>query len=150
VIRFHLSLDVADVPAAVRFLRLLLGCEPTKVRADYAKFEPVDPPVVLSLTARPAGVTAGRLNHAGLRVGSSAELVAIQRRLEEGGVPTLREDGVECCYAKQTKFWVTDPDRTQWEVYVLEGDLPHRGAGIVPLGVVTGGTAACCGAEEPP
>jgi hypothetical protein len=36
---------------------------------------------------------------------------------------------VECCYARQTKFWVTDPDRTLWEVYTLDEDIDHRGAG---------------------
>jgi SAM-dependent methyltransferase len=43
-----------------------------------------------------------------------------------------REEGVECCYAKQTKFWVYDPDRTLWEVYTFDGDLEHRGAGQAP------------------
>ncbi len=41
-----------------------------------------------------------------------------------------REEGVECCYAKQTKFWVHDPDNTLWEFYTLDDDeLDHRGAG---------------------
>ena len=34
------------------------------------------------------------------------------RRLEEAGIATQRQEGVECCYAKQSKFSVTDPDRT--------------------------------------
>ena len=148
--RCHLSLYVTDPPATVRFLRLLLGCEPVKVGDDYAKFEPLGPPVVLSLTAPPSVVAAGRLNPAGLWGGSSAERIAIQRRPEEGGIRTLREDGVEWCYAKPNKFWATDPDATQSEVYVMEDDLPHGGAGVVPLGVVTGGPAACCAAEEGP
>src|SRR5205807_2071544 len=32
-------------------------------------------------------------------------------------------------YARQTKFWVTDPDQTLWEIYTLDEDLEHRGAG---------------------
>ena len=28
-----------------------------------------------------------------------------------------------CCYARQTKFWVTDPDRALWEIYVFHEDL---------------------------
>jgi len=44
-------------------------------------------------------------------------------------VRTTREEGVECCYAKQTKFWLHDPDGTLWEVYTLDGDIEHRGAG---------------------
>ena len=53
----------------------------------------------------------------------------MQERLERAGVRSQREEGVECCYARQTKFWVHDPDRTLWEVYTLDGDLDHRGAG---------------------
>src|SRR5207244_847380 len=55
--------------------------------------------------------------------------VALQERLERAGIRSQREEGVECCYARQTKFWVTDPDRTLWELYVLEEDIDHRGAG---------------------
>jgi SAM-dependent methyltransferase len=55
--------------------------------------------------------------------------VAAQRRLETAGISTQREEGVECCYARQTKFWATDPDGTLWEIYVFEGDIEHRGAG---------------------
>ncbi len=59
----------------------------------------------------------------------SAALVAVQMRLEQNGIHTRREEGVECCYARQTKFWVTDPDQTLWEIYTLEDDIDHRGAG---------------------
>jgi len=34
---------------------------------------------------------------------------------------------VECCYARQTKFWVTDPDRVLWEIYTLHEDIDHSG-----------------------
>jgi SAM-dependent methyltransferase len=83
---------------------------------------------VLSLepTARPTG---GPLNHLGFRMPDTQSLVAVQERLERAGVRTNREEGVECCYARQTKFWVTDPEGTLWEVYTFEGDLDHRGEG---------------------
>jgi hypothetical protein len=68
-------------------------------------------------------VNGGHLNHAGLRVRTSEELVEIQHRLEAAGMPTKREDGVACCYARQTKFWVSDPDRALWEIYVFHEDL---------------------------
>jgi len=55
--------------------------------------------------------------------------LAMQERLERAGIRSQREEGVECCYALQTKFWVTDPDQTLWEIYTLEGDLDHRGRG---------------------
>ncbi|HEY2252258.1 MAG TPA: hypothetical protein VGH74_14390, partial [Planctomycetaceae bacterium] len=52
-----------------------------------------------------------------------------QRRLELAGIHTEREEGVECCYARQTKFWVNDPDGGLWEFYTLDEDIDHRGAG---------------------
>jgi catechol 2,3-dioxygenase-like lactoylglutathione lyase family enzyme len=126
--RFHLSLNVSDLDRAVAFYRILFGKAPAKHYADYAKFELDDPPVVLSL--EPAGRgSGGALSHLGFRMSDSASLVAMQRRLEEAGIRSRREEGVECCYARQTKFWVTDPDQTLWEIYTLEEDLDHRGPG---------------------
>jgi catechol 2,3-dioxygenase-like lactoylglutathione lyase family enzyme len=124
--RFHLGLYAADLARSVRFYRALLGTEPARHAADLARFESDRPPLVVALYPgpQPAG---GALNHAGLRLPDAASLVAVQRRLEEAGIATQRQEGVECCYALQTKFWVTDPDRVLWEVYTFEGDLDHSG-----------------------
>ncbi len=127
-VRFHLSINVADLGKSVRFFKTLFGTEPAKHRDDYAKFELNDPPLVLSLEPNaPEG--RGALNHAGFRFSTSAALVEAQGRLELAGIHTEREEGVECCYARQTKFWVNDPDGGLWEFYVLDGDIDHRGAG---------------------
>lgn len=131
VTKFHLSLNVNDLGRSVEFLRTLLGVEPAKRRDDYAKFELSDPPMVLSLEPH-AFSGIGALNHVGFRMPDSQTLVEAQRRLEAAGIHTEREEGVECCYARQTKFWVTDPDGTLWEIYVFEGDIEHRGAGQSP------------------
>ena len=72
----------------------------------------------------------GTLNHLGIRLNDARQLVSVQERLEKAGVRSQREEGVECCYAKQTKFWVHDPDNTLWEFYTLDDDeLDRRGAG---------------------
>jgi catechol 2,3-dioxygenase-like lactoylglutathione lyase family enzyme len=63
----------------------------------------------------------------GLRLPDAAALVDIQRRLEEFGIATQRQEGVECCYSRQTKFRVTDPDRVLWEIYTLHEDIDHSG-----------------------
>lgn len=128
VTRFHLSLNVSDLERGIQFFERVLGEPPVKRRADYAKFEPASPPLVLSLTPH-APVPNGALNHAGFRFPDVASLTAAQTRLEQAGFAVQREEGVECCYAKQTKFWVRDPDDTLWEFYVLEGNLDHRGVG---------------------
>jgi SAM-dependent methyltransferase len=64
------------------------------------------------------------------RNANARQLVAAQERLEKRGIRSQREEGVECCYAKQTKFWIHDPDNTLWEIYTLDDDsLNHRGVG---------------------
>ncbi len=128
VVKFHLSLNVASLEQSVAFFETLFGREPAKCRPDYAKFELEEPPVVLSLEPHAPG-SSGALNHLGFRLADSSELVEWQRRLEMAGIKTQREEGVECCYARQTKFWVRDPDNNLWEIYVLEDDIEHRGAG---------------------
>jgi catechol 2,3-dioxygenase-like lactoylglutathione lyase family enzyme len=130
LLKFHISLNASDLDRSIAFYRVLLGVEPAKVREDYAKFELAEPPLVLSLIPGGGG---GNVNHAGLRVRTADELVEIQRRLESAGIVTQREEGVECCYARQTKFWVTDPDRMLWEVYIFHEDIDERGDGSVPV-----------------
>jgi catechol 2,3-dioxygenase-like lactoylglutathione lyase family enzyme len=127
-IRFHLSLNVSDLSQSIAFYRVLFGLTPAKARGDYAKFELDEPPLVLSLEPSAHG-SGGALNHLGFRMPDSASLVAMQRRLGEAGIHSRREEGVECCYARQTKFWVTDPDGTLWEIYTLDEDIDHRGPG---------------------
>src|SRR5262245_51968542 len=107
--RFHASLNVSDLARSIRFYGVLLGSEPARHKNNYAKFEINDPPLVLSLIpGRPA--SGGALNHVGFRLPDSEALMEMQARLEAGGYRTRREEGVECCHSRQTKFWVTDPD----------------------------------------
>jgi catechol 2,3-dioxygenase-like lactoylglutathione lyase family enzyme len=129
--KFHASLNVTDLDRSIAFYRVLLGAEPAKVRSDYAKFDLAEPPLVLSLIPGRA-VAGGNLNHVGLRVRNAEELVEIQRRLEAAGLHTEREEGVECCYARQTKFWISDPDRALWEIYVFHDDIDDRGSVAPP------------------
>jgi catechol 2,3-dioxygenase-like lactoylglutathione lyase family enzyme len=129
--KFHASLNVADLDRSIAFYRVLLGAEPAKVRADYAKFDLAEPPLVLSLIPGRPGA-GGNLNHVGLRVRNAEELVEIQHRLEAAGLQTEREEGVECCYARQTKFWISDPDRTLWEIYVFHDDIDDHGSAAPP------------------
>ena len=79
--RIHMALAVKSLERSVAFYRTLFGVGPAKLRADYAKFELDDPPVVLSLEPTPrTGV--GALNHAGFRMPDAASLVAMQERLD--------------------------------------------------------------------
>lgn len=125
---FHLSLNVSDISRSVEFFSKVFGLPPAKQRADYAKFELQNPPLTLSLEPGSPG-HGGSLNHIGLKLTSAEQLVEYQRRLETAGISSQREEGVECCYAKQTKFWLHDPDGNLWEMYVLGDDIEHRGSG---------------------
>ena len=133
-VKFHAALHVADPGRSADFYCLLFGVAPAKQHADYVKFELDEPPLVLALVPNPR-LPGGTLNHLGLRLADAAALVEVQRRLEEAGIATQRQEGVECCYARQTKFWVTDPDHNLWEVYTVEADLTHSGFDDPPSAV---------------
>lgn len=142
-VAFHMAINVTDLDRAVAFYRVLFGAEPVKCHADYAKFEPADPPVVFTLmpgAARPGGA----VSHLGLRLTSEAAVRAVQRRLEAVGVRTREQNGTRGCYAVQTKVWVEDPDGNPWEIYIVSGDLAEAD---VTGGCMGGATACGSGAD---
>jgi catechol 2,3-dioxygenase-like lactoylglutathione lyase family enzyme len=126
VVKFHASLNVSDLARSIEFYTALFGTAPAKLYADYAKFEVENPPLVLSLKPKRA-CAGGPLNHLGLRVVTVEQLRDIQERLKAVGARIGQQDDVKCCYAHQTKIWVTDPDQTMWEIYVLHDDVPDWG-----------------------
>jgi catechol 2,3-dioxygenase-like lactoylglutathione lyase family enzyme len=149
LVRFHCSLNTSDLGRSVAFYRLLFDREPVKLRDDYAKFELDVPPLVLSLIPSAHG-SSGVLNHVGIRLADATVLVETQARLEAAGFSTQREEGVACCYARQTKFWVSDPDGTLWELYILHEDIDVRGDGQVPGHLATVATAEQAEAVDRP
>src|SRR5947209_6428781 len=130
--RLQLALNVSDVDEAVAFYTKLFGVEPAKRRPGYANFAVVDPPLKLVLVENSAAVT--RLNHLGVEVESSEEVGAAQVRLQGAGLATTVEDDVTCCYARQDKVWVDDPDGAPWEIYTVLADadapLPAAAADV--------------------
>jgi len=126
MLKFHACLNVLDLSRSLRFYAALLGTEPVKAYDDYAKFEIDQPPLILSLKPKRANL-GGPLNHLGLRVTSLEKLDEVDARLRDVGARVGRQDDVACCYARQSKLWVTDPDQTLWEVYVFHDDSPNWG-----------------------
>jgi catechol 2,3-dioxygenase-like lactoylglutathione lyase family enzyme len=126
VIKFHASLNVSDLARSIEFYTAMFGTGPVKHYPDYAKFEIETPPFILSLKPKRA-CAGGPLNHLGLRVITIEQLRAIQERLRIVGARIGQQDDVKCCYALQSKIWVTDPDQTMWEIYVLHDDVPDWG-----------------------
>ncbi len=139
--RLQLALNVSDLDGAVRFYTSLFGVGPAKVRPGYANFAVVDPPLKLVLIetadTRGTGLT-GALNHVGVEVDSTAEVLEAATRLGGEGLATSEELETTCCYAVQDKVWVSDPDRVPWEVYTVLGDAS------VEAGPCGDATSTCC------
>jgi catechol 2,3-dioxygenase-like lactoylglutathione lyase family enzyme len=143
--RVQLALNVSDLDEAVAFYSRLLGVEPAKRKPGYANFAVADPPLKLVLFE--AGEGAGeRLNHLGIEVDSTDEVVAATARLDRSGLGTDVEEQTTCCYAVQDKVWVTDPDGARWEVYTVLADAESLGRSD-PAGApaLTTPGAPCCG-----
>ncbi len=130
--RIHVALNASDIEASIAFYSTLFGEGPTKTRPGYAKFEPADPPVNLTLNhATPAAGPTPRASasHFGVQVKSAEAVADAVERFRQAGLQTETEDAVECCYAVQDKVWVSDPDGARWEVFVvLDNDAPSYGA----------------------
>ena len=117
--RFHVHLNVADVPASIQFYNELFGAEPTVTKHDYAKWMLEGPRInfAISNTGRTPGI-----DHLGLQVDSDDELAALGQRLDAAGGTVVPEDAAICCYAKSDKLWTEDPQGTKWETFHTKGD----------------------------
>jgi catechol 2,3-dioxygenase-like lactoylglutathione lyase family enzyme len=120
ILKAHVSLNVTDVDASVRFYRQAFGVEPTKRRPGYAKFDLAQP--ALNLTMQEAPRTGVNASHFGVQVSGSEDVAVARARFEAAGLLTRVEDDVTCCYATQDKVWVEDPDGNSWEVFVVKAD----------------------------
>jgi catechol 2,3-dioxygenase-like lactoylglutathione lyase family enzyme len=130
--RVQLALNVSDLDEAIGFYSKLFETEPAKRHPGYANFAVVDPPLKLVLFENAA--QAGSLNHLGVEVGSTDDVIAATHRLAAEGLPIEVEDGVTCCHALQDKVWVAGAD-TRWEVYTVLADTPDT---------IDAGTGGCC------
>jgi hypothetical protein len=51
-----------------------------------------------------------------------------------------------CCYARQDKIWVRDPDGTPWEVFATHEDSEHESEGGLAVAEAEAGAEPCgCG-----
>jgi catechol 2,3-dioxygenase-like lactoylglutathione lyase family enzyme len=127
--RVQLALNVPDLDEAVAFYTTLLGVDPHKRRPGYVNFMVVDPPLKLVLFEQQE---VDRLNHLGIEVDSTEEVVAVAGRLAEAGLTSDVREQELCCHAVQDKVWTEGPDGS-WEVYAVTDDAS------VPVDV-----GACC------
>ncbi len=145
--RVHIALEVGDLQRAIAFYRLLLGVEPSKIRPGYAKFEPADPSVNLSLNeGAPGAFARGKSQqHFGVQVQSTDAVEAMIGRFRVAGIATRVEEDTACCYAVQSKVWVEDPDGNPWEVFVVTAaDHEQRSAADTTCCVPSESKSTCC------
>jgi catechol 2,3-dioxygenase-like lactoylglutathione lyase family enzyme len=116
----HVALNVKKFAESVSFYRAMLGVDPVKLKPGYAKFAVTDPPLNLTLNYAAAVTTQGALNHLGIQVPSSEQVLRAKERLEMAGLKTSDEMNVDCCYALQDKVWVTDPNGYRWEIFTVK------------------------------
>ncbi|MDJ0836340.1 MAG: ArsI/CadI family heavy metal resistance metalloenzyme [Acidobacteriota bacterium] len=142
--RFHLALHVADLDASVAFYTEVFDHGPTKLRDDYAKFEAELPSLNLTMEKVDSTRTkGGTLSHMGIQLQNTELLAAQRERLSAKGLIAYEEKDTDCCYARQEKFWLTDPDGNMVEFFVVLGEgtvRPNQGA-MSKAGV-------CCAAPE--
>jgi hypothetical protein len=83
----------------------------------------------------------------GVQVETRDVVVRELERVKAAGLSVREEFSVDCCHANQDKFWVSDPDGVEWEVYVLNHDIEEGAAGCAspmarPLPMAKAG--GCC------
>jgi predicted enzyme related to lactoylglutathione lyase len=155
VLRPHLALTVSDVERSIPFYEALFGTQPDKRRPGYAKFSVAEPALNFTLTQGERS-ELGAFNHAGIQVQTTADVLAAKDRLVAAGLAAFDEMDTTCCYARQDKIWVRDPDGTPWEVFVTHEDTVEPGesglamaeAGAGACGCATNAADACCGEVE--
>jgi hypothetical protein len=113
-----------------------------------------DPPLKLVLIEGHGD--QGTLNHLGVEVETTDDVLAARSRLSSEGLATADEDQVECCFALQDKVWVDGPDGEPWEIYTVlehvempQGRLravdPAEGAGCCAPTPEAAASLGCCG-----
>ena len=81
--RVQLALNVDDIDEAVTFYSQLFDTQPAKRRPGYANFAIAEPPLKLVLIQNTG--QGGSLNHLGVEVSSTDEVVAATKSLHDRG-----------------------------------------------------------------
>ncbi len=141
VLRPHLALTVSNVERSIPFYEALFGTKPEKTREGYAKFSVAEPALNFTLNEGRRS-ELGAFNHGGIQVASTEDVLAAKDRLVSAGLAAFDEMDTTCCYARQDKIWVRDPDGTPWEVFATHEDTDEPGHG----GLAVAEAASCgCG-----
>lgn len=149
--RLQLALNVRDLKSATRFYADMFGVPPAKQRPGYVNFVVDDPPLKLVLFESSGALSA--LNHLGVEVSSSADVVEATRRFIDAGLVHTTAEVGSCCHAVQDKVWVEAPDVPlgAWEFYAVLDDAPTTAE--TPAGTCcrtdSDDAAPCCAGSTP-
>lgn len=150
VLRPQLALTVSSVEGSLPFDAALFGIEPKKVEPGYAKFSIAEPALNFTLDEG-ARDGLGAFDHAGIRVASTGDVLKAKERLVSAGLAAFDEMDTTCCYARQDKIWVRDPDGTPWEIFASHEDTQEPGSGGLAVAeaeaCACGQTGCGCAAE---
>lgn len=143
-LKVHVALNVNDVEESVKFYQAAFGVEPVKHKPGYAKFDIAEPALNLTLNYNGAVDRPGALNHLGIQVASTDEVLRAKARLEAAGLATFDEMGSDCCYALQDKVWISDPNGYRWEFFVVKvaDTKPELTIAEAPAGATA--ARSCC------
>ena len=118
--RVQLAINVENLDEAIDFYSRLFDAVPAKVKPGYANFAIVEPPLKLVLFENQG--KGGSINHLGVEVQTTEEVLTAEDRLTRADMGTTGVDETECCYAEKTEVWVDGPDGVSWEWYVKHAD----------------------------
>lgn len=122
----HVGINVTNLEKSLSFYKNLFGKEPVKTKEDYAKFLLEEPGLNFTLNVRDT-VQGNQVNHFGFQVGNSQDVLSHKERLQAAGLKIgLEEESTVCCYARQDKFWVEDPDGNEWEFFFSYEDVEEK------------------------
>ena len=118
--RVQLANNVESIEEAIDFYSRLFDAAPAKVHPGYANFAFTEPPLKLVLFENQG--KGGSINHLGVEVQTTEEVLTAEDRLTRADMVTTGIDETQCCYAEKTEVWVDGPDGVRWEWYVKHAD----------------------------
>jgi len=119
--RLHLALNTNQLDRSIEFYEALFNIKPIKVKSGYAKFDVENPPLNLTLNEA-NNVSGNQISHLGIEIKARKGVKNQFERFKVLGLETRIEEDTTCCFAKQDKVWVTDPDGNAWETFVVLED----------------------------
>jgi catechol 2,3-dioxygenase-like lactoylglutathione lyase family enzyme len=122
--KVHISLNVSDVKKSQEFYETFLDMPAHKIRPGYCNFDVNNPPLKLAMQESGAlALGKEKVSHLGIQVPSVDDVENAIERLQNAGFNLKEEKDEVCCYAKQDKVWISDPDGNRWEVYTVTDEM---------------------------